>query len=112
MDQIINEIFSNVTYGILQPVQDGLFGMLPVIIRVAVIFGFIALIFGFNSMQRGSKIAFIVGLIVIAYLAPYIPEVVNTALGLGGDIPTVPQAADVVAGAPAPSPGTLSELTA
>ena len=106
MEQIINSVFDRLGSEILEPVSQGIFAHMPQIIQIAILVAILSLIFGFNSMQRGTKIGVIVGLVVIAFLIPYLPELIGAALAPGPVATAAQEGSQGVAAAA----GTLSDL--
>lgn len=91
---IINNIFQTFNQQLIEPVVNGLWGLIPntsVLMVLALLLGAIVC---FSPMQRGQKIASLIALVVILFIIPYVPSIISTILSESpSDASTVAQSA-------------------
>ena len=75
VNDTLNEMFG-IVGSILGTVTDGLYGIAPKLIVMAILVALIGVVFC-SSMQRGAKIA--------AFAFGFLPDIVNGLLGAAGD---------------------------
>lgn len=85
MDSVINSFFNTIESGLIMPVASGIWSILPVVLYVAIGITLVSVAFS-SSMQRGQKIAGIVGLIVLAVVIHFIPDLVTQAMNGSVDL--------------------------
>ena len=67
MDSVINSFFNTIESGLIMPVANGIWGILPVILYVAIGITLVSVAFS-SSMQKGQKIA---GIIHVAIMLAF-----------------------------------------
>lgn len=85
MDSVINSFFNTIESGLIMPVANGIWGILPVILYVAIGITLVSVAFS-SSMQKGQKIAGIVGLILLAVAIHFIPDLITQAMNGSVDL--------------------------
>ncbi len=83
---------------VLGTVTDGLYGIAPKLIVIAVLIALIGVVFC-SGMQRGAKIAAVVVVALVAFAFGFLPDIVNGLLGAAGDAQATGAAIDPLADA-------------
>ena len=91
----INTMFGMIG-SLLGTVTDGLYGIAPKLIVIAILIALIGVVFC-SGMQRGAKIATVVVVALVAFA--FLPDIVNGLLGAAGDAQAANAAIDPVADA-------------
>lgn len=93
----INTMFGMIG-SLLGTVTDGLYGIAPKLIVIAILIALIGVVFC-SGMQRGAKIATVVVVALVAFAFGFLPDIVNGLLGAAGDAQAANTAIDPVADA-------------
>ena len=83
VNDTLNEMFG-IVGSILGTVTDGLYGIAPKLIVIAILVALIGVVFC-SSMQRGAKIAAVIVIALVAFAFGFLPDIVNGLLGAAGD---------------------------
>lgn len=92
VNDTLNEMFG-IIGSILGTVTNGLYGIAPKLIVIAILVAIIGVICC-SGMQRGAKIATVIVIALVAFALGFLPDIVNGLLGAAGDAHMMPQAND------------------
>lgn len=92
VNDTLNEMFG-IIGSILGTVTNGLYGIAPKLIVIAILVALIGVIFC-SGMQRGAKIAAVIVIALVAFAFGFLPDIVNGLLGAAGDAHLAPLAND------------------
>lgn len=74
---LIASLFDGIETGVLVPILEGLSGLTPFVLFIAIVLAILALIF---AERTATKVGSLVTLAIIAYLWPHIPDLVSALL--------------------------------